>query len=65
MRRGGGGGQAAVAVEPGRARHKSTSEAAGQAEAVPQQGEIVGHLGGKWLRLILTFSILYKKFVRF
>ena len=46
MRRGAGGGQAAV--EPGRARHKSTSEAAGQAEAVPQQGEIVGqYLGGK------------------
>ena len=42
MRRGGGGGQAAVAVEPGRARHKSTSEAGLLAEAVPQQGEIVG-----------------------
>ena len=36
-----GGGQAAVAVEPGRARHKSTSEAGLLAEAVPQHGEIV------------------------
>ena len=59
MRRGGGGGQAAVAVEPGRARHKSTSEAAGQAEAVPQHGEIVGqYLTGKWARLSLSISIL-------
>ena len=39
MRRGAGGGQAAV--EPGRARHKSTSEAGLLAEAVPQHGEIV------------------------
>ena len=55
MMRRGEGGQAAVAVEPGRARHKSTSEAAGQAEAVPQQGEIVGqYLAGKWL--ILSFT---------